>query len=139
MITITFWASLGLLVYTYLLFPLLVLLRARLAPRPVHFADIEPTVSIIIAAHNEAAVIGKKIENLLQLDYPSSLLELLIVSDGSTDETESIVKQYNASGVQLVAMPRGGKAKALNAAVAAARGEILVFSDANSMSSGRPK
>lgn len=133
MITFIFWASFGLLIYTYLLFPLLVFLRAQLMPQPVHAAAIEPTVSIIIAAHNEAAVIGKKIENLLQLDYPSSLLELLIVSDGSTDETESIVRQYSSSGVVLVALPRGGKAKALNAAVAAARGEILVFSDANSM------
>jgi cellulose synthase/poly-beta-1,6-N-acetylglucosamine synthase-like glycosyltransferase len=133
MIVIIFWISAGLIAYTYLMFPLLILIRAKLAPRPYRQAAITPTVSIIIAAHNEAACIGRKIENLLLLDYPAAQIELLIASDGSTDETESIVRQFAFRGVRLLALPRGGKAKALNAAVAATRGEILVFSDANSM------
>lgn len=130
---ILFWLGAGTLAYTYVLFPLLVLVRAALRPRPHESADITPTVTMVIAAHNEAASIGDKLENLLSLDYPPERLEVVIASDGSDDGTDAIVRAYTGRGVRLLAPGRVGKAAALNEAVAAARGEILVFSDANSI------
>ena len=128
---LVFWLSGALLAWTYVAFPLVVLVRARLAPRPVRRAPITPSVSVVIAAHNEAATIAAKLANLRELDYPRDCLEVVIGSDGSTDGTDAIVA--GEPGVRLLSLPRVGKAEALNAAVAAASGEILVFSDANSM------
>jgi cellulose synthase/poly-beta-1,6-N-acetylglucosamine synthase-like glycosyltransferase len=130
---ILFWASVLTVLCTYLLFPLIVLVRALIRPRPHASADIRPSVSIVIAAHNEAAGIGAKLENVLSLDYPPDQLEVVIASDGSTDGTDEIIQRYVKRGVRLLSLPRQGKAPALNAAVAATRGEILVFSDANSL------
>jgi cellulose synthase/poly-beta-1,6-N-acetylglucosamine synthase-like glycosyltransferase len=90
-------------------------------------------VSLIIAAHNEEEAIAAKLDNVLSLDYPAALLEVLIASDGSTDRTNEIVQRYESRGVRLLALPRRGKAAALNDAVTEASGDILVFSDANSM------
>jgi cellulose synthase/poly-beta-1,6-N-acetylglucosamine synthase-like glycosyltransferase len=109
------------------------LLRGRLCPRPFTQEDITPRVSIIVAAHNEEGSIGTKLQNLLSVDYPTDRFEVLIASDGSNDDTENIVRGFAARGVQLLALPRRGKAQAVNAAVAVSSGEILVFSDANSM------
>jgi glycosyltransferase involved in cell wall biosynthesis len=128
-----FWSSVGLLLYTYVLFPLLVALRAWLRPRPHHEEAIIPPLSLIIAAHNEAGVIDRKLDNILSLDYPHDCLDLIVASDGSDDGTNEQVFAYQPQGVRLLALPRLGKAAALNTAVAEARGEILVFSDANSM------
>lgn len=128
-----FWGAVALIAYTYVLFPVLVFLRSWLFRRPHRTADITPRVSMIIAAHNEARSIGAKLDNLLALDYPRDRLEVVIASDGSIDGTEAIVRRYADQGIKLLALPRQGKAAALNAAVAASRGEILVFSDANSM------
>ena len=130
---ILFWWATGLLAYTYVLFPLLVLLRAALRPRPHRNGNITPAVTMVMAAHNEAATIGAKLENVLSLDYPADRLEIVVASDGSNDATPEIVGGYLDRGVQLLSLPRTGKAAALNAAVAAAAGDILVFSDANSM------
>ena len=126
------WAV-GTVLYTYVLFPLLVLARAAARPRPHHESNHLPNLTLVIAAHNEAATIGAKLENILALDYPRERLEVVIASDGSTDGTDDLVHRYGDRGVLLLSLPRVGKAAALNAAVAAARGEILVFSDANSM------
>src|SRR5690606_11676330 len=90
-------------------------------------------VSLIIAAYNEAQNIAAKIDNSLALDYPREKLEIVIASDGSTDGTDEIVRRYASQGIRLLSLPRRGKAPALNAAVAAANGEVLVVSDANSM------
>jgi cellulose synthase/poly-beta-1,6-N-acetylglucosamine synthase-like glycosyltransferase len=128
-----FWGATALIVYTYVVFPAVVFLRGRLVRRPYQTAEITPKVSMIIAAHNDARGIGAKLDNILSLDYPREELEVIIVSDGSNDGTETIVRGYADQGVRLLARPRQGKAPALNAAVAAASGEILVFSDANSM------
>lgn len=128
-----FWIAVALLVYTYALFPVVVLLRAKLWRKPYQTADITPRVSMIIAAYNEAGSIGAKVDNLLSLDYPADRLEVIIASDGSEDGTNQIVSGYTDQNVRLLALPRQGKAAALNAAVAASTGEILVFSDANSM------
>ncbi|MGH3020370.1 MAG: glycosyltransferase, partial [Gaiellaceae bacterium] len=128
-----FWLGAGALAFTYVLFPLLVLLRAALRPRPHRLDDSTPQVTMVIAAHNEAATIGAKLENLLSLDYPPERLEVVIASDGSDDGTDDIVRAHAGRGVRLLTPGRVGKADALNAAVAASGGEILVFSDANSM------
>jgi cellulose synthase/poly-beta-1,6-N-acetylglucosamine synthase-like glycosyltransferase len=128
-----FWSAAALIIYTYILFPAVVFLRGRLLHRPYQTAEIEPSVSMIIAAHNEARGISTKLDNILSLDYPRSQLEVLIASDGSNDGTDAIVRSYADQGVRLLSLPRQGKAPALNAAVAVATGDILVFSDANSM------
>lgn len=128
-----FWGSLTLILYTYALFPLFVVLRGYLFPRPYKRRDITPMVSMIIAAHNEEDSLRQKLENALSLDYPKNRLEIVVASDGSTDSTVEIARQFEDRGVQVLDLPRTGKAGALNAAVAASNGEVLVFSDANSM------
>jgi cellulose synthase/poly-beta-1,6-N-acetylglucosamine synthase-like glycosyltransferase len=130
---VAFWLSAALLGWSYALFPALVLVRGRLRPRPYAQGDDSPCVTIVIAAHNEAGVIGAKVRNLLDLDYPSDRREIVIASDGSTDGTQAIVARFAAEGVRLLSLPRGGKAAALEAAVAGSAGEILVFTDANSV------
>ena len=130
---ILFWGSLGLIVYTYILFPVLVYIRGKLSRRPYKVGNITPHVSLVIAAYNEAKVIGDKLENILALDYPRDRLEVLIASDGSNDGTDAIVQRYAGQGIRLLSLPRQGKAAALNTSVATTTGEILVFSDANSM------
>jgi cellulose synthase/poly-beta-1,6-N-acetylglucosamine synthase-like glycosyltransferase len=128
-----FWSATALIVYTYILFPSIVFVRGRLLRRPYTSADITPQVSMIIAAYNEARGIAAKLDNILSLDYPRVQLEVIIASDGSNDGTDAIVRSYGDRGVTLLSLPRQGKAPALEAAVAASSGEILVFSDANSM------
>jgi cellulose synthase/poly-beta-1,6-N-acetylglucosamine synthase-like glycosyltransferase len=128
-----FALSAALVAYTYVGFPVLVLLRARLRPRPYTSAPIEPHVTILIAARNEVDALPAKLANLAELDYPADCVEIIVVSDGSTDGTEAAVMRSDDARIRLVALPRVGKAAALNAGEAAARGEILVFTDANSM------
>jgi len=128
-----FWGSLGLILYTYLGFPLLTVLRAWLRPKPVRSGPELPRLSVIITAHNEAGVIEKKLENTLQQDYPPDKLEVIVASDGSDDGTNELVRAFPSPQVCLLALPRQGKNRALNQAAAAARGEVLVFTDADSM------
>ena len=126
-----FWIALGMIAYAYAGFPLLLWVRAKCRPRPFRSADIFPRVSVVIAAYNEARHIGKRLENLLSQDYPAECLEIVIASDGSSDGTNKIVEEIANPRVRLLPLPRQGKGPALNAAAAAATGEILVFSDAN--------
>jgi cellulose synthase/poly-beta-1,6-N-acetylglucosamine synthase-like glycosyltransferase len=128
-----FWSSAAFLLHAYVAFPVLVLSRGRFLRRPFAAGDITPTVSVIIAVHNEAAVIRGRLENLLTLDYPEDRLEVLVASDGSDDGTTEILEECRSERVRWLDLPRVGKAEALNAAVAAARGDVLVFSDANSV------
>lgn len=132
---ILFWVAAFLIVYTYIGFPLGVVLRGLLWSRPYKHEELtnRPTVSIVISAYNEAKSIAAKLDNILSLQYPRDRLEVVIASDGSTDGTEAIVERYKEHAVKLLSLPRVGKAAALNAAVNASSGEILVFSDANSM------
>jgi cellulose synthase/poly-beta-1,6-N-acetylglucosamine synthase-like glycosyltransferase len=130
---ILFWTVVAVIAYTYVVFPALVMLRGLVCPRRIQSADHEPTVSLVIVAHNEALAIEAKLFNILALDYPADRLEVVIASDGSTDDTNAIVRRFANRGVKLLALPRQGKIPALNAAVAATTGEVLVFSDANSM------
>lgn len=126
-----FWASTAVVVGTYLGFPLTALLRARLRPRPVRSADHTPSISVVIAAHNEEAGIGGKLASLLACDYPRELLDVVVASDGSTDRTVEIADGYRTDGVRVLDLPRTGKAGALNAAAGTCRSDVLVLSDAN--------
>lgn len=127
-----FWLAAGLLGLTYVGLPAWVLWRGRQAPRPFIRADITPRVSVVIAAHNEAAAIGARLENLTSIDYPADRLEIVVASDGSTDGTDDVVASFADRGVVLVAPGRVGKGAALEAAVEASSADILVFTDANS-------
>jgi cellulose synthase/poly-beta-1,6-N-acetylglucosamine synthase-like glycosyltransferase len=132
-ISILFWLSVGVIGYAYFGYPLAVWLLARLFPRPVRGAEGEtPHVTLLIAAYNEQDVIEEKIRNSLALDYPPEQLHLLIVTDGSSDLTPKLVESYADRGVQLLHKPeRAGKMAAINRALPLARGEVIVFSDAN--------
>jgi cellulose synthase/poly-beta-1,6-N-acetylglucosamine synthase-like glycosyltransferase len=112
---------------------LLLLVRGRLRPRPFKRADIEPTVTLVVAAYNEAGVIENKVKNALDLDYPADRLDMVVASDGSDDGTNEIVRRYVNGRVRLLELGRVGKAAALNAAVEAADGDVVLFSDANSI------
>jgi len=135
-----FWVSLGLVLYIFAGYPVLALLFGRLFGREVRKDDIEPRVSVLIAAYNEAREIGRTVANKLSQDYPPNRLEIIVVSDGSTDDTDRIVEglSHGAGGrLRLLRQePRQGKTMALNLAVRQAKGEILVFSDANSFYDG---
>lgn len=128
-----FWASLGLLAYTWIVYPLLLRWLARRRRRPSGRPDAA-TVSIVIAAFNEAAWIAAKLRSTLGQAWPPDRLEVIVVSDGSTDATDAIVARWPDPRVRLLRLePRAGKVAALNRGVAAARGEILVFTDANAL------
>ena len=130
--SLVFWSAVALLAWTYALFPALLWLRAALFPRPFRCADATPRTSLVICAYNEAAGIAARLENALALDYPRDRLEIVVASDGSTDGTDDVVRGFVRRGVRLLALPRQGKIPALNTAVGASFGEVLVFSDANS-------
>jgi biofilm PGA synthesis N-glycosyltransferase PgaC len=133
LVELLFWLSLGVVVGTYAGYPLLLGVWARLARRPVLRGSITPHVTVIVAARDEAARIGGRVANLLDSDYPADRLEVVVISDGSADGTERVAWAIAASEprVRVVAFdaPRG-KGAALNAGVAAASGEILIFADA---------
>jgi hypothetical protein len=133
MAAIVLWTALGVVVYVYVGYPLLLFLIAQVASRAVKKEPITPSVTMIIAAYNEEDAIAAKIDNSLALDYPAGLLEILVVSDGSTDRTNEIVARDYAGRATLLALPRAGKTSGQNHAAAAATGEILVFSDATTM------
>jgi glycosyltransferase involved in cell wall biosynthesis len=127
-----FWLLSAVVGWTYVGFPLVVLARGRWRRRPLQAGSSTPSVSVVIAAHNEARVIGRRIENLVALDYPADRLEVIVASDGSTDSTVATASAAASGRARVLDLDRVGKAEALNAAVAVAAGEILVFSDANS-------
>jgi cellulose synthase/poly-beta-1,6-N-acetylglucosamine synthase-like glycosyltransferase len=130
---IIFWTSLGLIVWTHFGYPLFAGLLARLRPRSVAKAPIEPSVVLVVAAHNEDTVIGRRVENLLELDYPADKLEIVVASDGSSDRTNEIVSEITAREprVHLLDCERGGKTLAQNRAVRETESELLAFTDAN--------
>ncbi len=126
-----FWTSAFLLAYAFVGYPVLVGLWARLRPRPVSRQRWEPTVTLVIVAHNEATRIDRRLENLSSLDYPRHRLQILVASDGSTDDTVARSCAWTAAGVQvLTCKARRGKPAVLNDALLLARGEIVVLADA---------
>ena len=133
-IEVAFWIAAGFVFYIYAGYPLLVFLASALLRRHVHKHDREPKISVLIAAYNEVRHIGRTLDVMLQSDYPSHQLQIIVISDGSTDGTDEVVRGYADRGVLLLRQePRNGKTAALNAAVPHATGELLVFADANSM------
>jgi cellulose synthase/poly-beta-1,6-N-acetylglucosamine synthase-like glycosyltransferase len=128
-LVVAFWASLGLLAWTHVIYPAFVAGLARLMPRRIGKADVEPTVTVIIAAYNEETVIARRIENLLALDYPVEKLQIVVTSDASSDRTEEIALLYPE--VKVIANPRGGKVAAQDRAVRQTDSEVVAFSDAN--------
>ncbi|MDP2326245.1 MAG: glycosyltransferase family 2 protein [Gammaproteobacteria bacterium] len=135
LVTIVFWVSACVVVYVYAGYPLVLWLLGSLGfGRPVRRAAIEPPVTLVVSAYNEAAVIAEKVRNSLELDYPADRLHILVVSDASSDGTDAEVQSCQDPRVELLRMSdRGGKTAGLNAAVRRARGDIIVFSDANAL------
>ena len=128
--TIVFVLSVGLLLYFLIGYPVLLAVfpwrhRPPIAKDP---ARVRP-VTVLLPVYNGARFLRQKLESILALDYPQELLEILVISDGSTDATDTIAGEFAASGVRLLRVPRGGKAAALNAGIGQARGEILFFTD----------
>jgi len=131
MVKAFFWTSLSCIAYVYVGYPLLLMLWRRVAKRPVHKRYQEPSVSLIVAMHNERKNAGRKIENCFELDYPADKLQVIISLDAPTDGTDDVVRDYASWGVDVVYSPvRKGKAAALNSGVAMATGDILLFADA---------
>jgi cellulose synthase/poly-beta-1,6-N-acetylglucosamine synthase-like glycosyltransferase len=126
-----FWGSLFLLGYVYAGYPVIAWLRSRLLPRHQLRVASEPTVSVVVAAHNESGRIDARIQNLLTLDYPSDRLEIIVGSDGSTDDTAWRASAYEDAGVRVEAFRKWrGKAAVLNDLVRTATGKIILFADA---------
>jgi cellulose synthase/poly-beta-1,6-N-acetylglucosamine synthase-like glycosyltransferase len=119
--------------YPFVVYPAVLLLISGIVRRPWEEGEIRPAVTIVVSAHNEEAVIAQKVRNCLDLDYPEGAIDIIVVSDGSTDRTDEIVSSIKDHRVSLAVFPRLGKTACLNRVVPSARGEICVFTDANSM------
>jgi len=127
--------SLCLLLYIYIGYPvLLIILRYARPDKKIDKKDITPTLSLLISCYNEEKVIRSKIENTLSIDYPRDKLDILVVSDASTDQTDSIVREYEDRGVRLIRQKRRkGKTSGLNLAIPRTKGDVILFSDANAI------
>ena len=128
-----FWGSLGALAWTHAGYGVAMSILARVRPRPVARDEITPSVTLVVSAHDEEAVIGRRLENLLELDYPAERLRIVVASDGSTDRTNEIVEEVAAreGRVELLRCPREGKVAAQHRAVRGANSDVLAFTDAN--------
>jgi len=133
---VIFWACLAVGLYPYAGYPLCVALLRAIRPRPVHAAPIVPRVTVVIAAYNEASHIEATVRNKLDQDYPRGLLDVMVVSDASTDGTDEVLMRLAQQDPRIAFFrqePRAGKTAALNSMLQRAQGEIIVFADANSM------
>jgi cellulose synthase/poly-beta-1,6-N-acetylglucosamine synthase-like glycosyltransferase len=129
-----FWGALGALAWTHVGYPLAAGTLARVRGRTVaRDGSYEPSVAVIVAAHDEEAVIERRLENLLALDYPADRLEVVVASDASQDRTNELVEAVAAREprVRLVDCPRGGKVAAQDRAVRDTASDVVAFSDAN--------
>ncbi len=132
LVKLAFWASVAVVFYVYAGYPVLLAAWARLRPRPTRArpdAGALPGISIVVAARNEGKRLAARLRNLIAADYPEDRRQIIVVSDGSTDRTDEIANDFMPA-VELVVRPALGKASALNAAVARARHDIIVFADA---------
>jgi cellulose synthase/poly-beta-1,6-N-acetylglucosamine synthase-like glycosyltransferase len=125
------WFAITMLVMVTVGYPTMLALAGPLTRKRRQVDDAEPMVSLIIAAYNEEACIARKLDNALALEYPREQLEIVVASDGSTDRTNEIVQSFSDRGVVLRGFPRVGKTGVQNQAVRTAKGDVLVFSDAN--------
>ena len=135
-VNVMFWISAVAAVYSYALYPAILLALPK--RRSASIGDLKsidlPSVSLIVAAHNEESVIASKLKNCLALDYPQDKFEIVVASDASTDKTNQIVHEFSEEGVTLVdSIARNGKEYAQAQALGASSGDILVFSDAATM------
>jgi cellulose synthase/poly-beta-1,6-N-acetylglucosamine synthase-like glycosyltransferase len=130
--TLVFWAAAGLVGYTYFGYAAWLWLRSRWHPRPVRSVPYTPSISIILVVRNEATCLEAKLRNLLELNYPHERAEIVVVSDGSTDDTNRILQEFaDTLRVRVILSAEArGKAAGLNDAMKAARAEIVVFTDA---------
>ena len=134
MVNFLFWFFSSVIIFTYFGYPLLLIIISVFRKNQAQKANFFPTVSIIIAVHNEEKVLKRRIENLLNLQYPKQKIEIIIASDGSTDRTNEIAKSYSNKGVTLVVSEsQKGKSAIQNMAVSQTKGEIILFSDADTL------
>ena len=127
----------GVLVYVIAGYPLLLAWLAARYGKPVIRGGEPRTVSFVIAVHNGEAFLEAKLESILDLDYPPELMQIIVVSDGSTNRTTEIASSFADRGVLLLTVARGGKPQALNAAIPRATGEIVVLPTCARCSSGK--
>ena len=131
---LVFWLAAGALFYVYVGYPLLLALVGLTRRRKQAQLGFLPQISVLIAAYNEEAGIEKKLRQTLELEYPSDKIEVIVLSDGSTDRTDEIVKGFGDPRVRLLRTPeRKGKTNAQNYGARAAQGEVLIFSDATTI------
>jgi cellulose synthase/poly-beta-1,6-N-acetylglucosamine synthase-like glycosyltransferase len=128
-VEIVFWLALAALVWTHAGYPLAARILSRVRERPVRRDEsLLPTVTVVVTAYNEEAVIARRIDNLRQLDYPADRLEIVVTSDASVDGTEELAAE---AGARVIRNPRGGKVAAQDHAVRETTGDVIAFSDAN--------
>src|SRR5882762_2009059 len=126
-----FWSSFALVFVAYAGYPIWLYFKSRFLPRPVRRASILPSVTILLAVHNEEKCLQAKLHNLAAMDYPADRVEVIVFSDGSKDETGKILTAWENANQRTVILPsHHGKATALNHGVAGAKGEIIFFTDA---------
>ena len=130
MLEVIFWIGSIIVIYTYLLYPVTIFLLGRLRQQPEHGGHFQPEVSVVIATYNEGNYLERRIANIKEQNYPQDKLELIVVSDGSTDSTSKILKDYAGQQIKVIEFTENrGKADAVNEGVRAASGEVVVFAD----------
>ncbi len=137
---VSFWLSASLLIWTWVGYLVVLMILARARRRKTRWSTNKqnngwccPEITVVIAVHNEESVIGRRVRNCLDLDYPANMLEIIIVSDHSTDKTNAIVTSFNDPRIRLLSAKGTGKSMAQNEAVDQARGDIVVFTDADTL------
>jgi poly-beta-1,6-N-acetyl-D-glucosamine synthase len=124
-----FVCATGFVIYALAGYPLLLWLTARRRPRPIHKQFVPRTVTVLLPVHNGEKWIREKLESILALDYPRELMQIVVLSDGSEDATDSIVSEFKDPSIEFIRVQKGGKAQALNRGILAARGDVLFFTD----------
>ena len=130
-----FWLSAAAIFHAYAGYPLLLWLISFIIKAPIKKADITPSVSLVISAYNEEKILPEKLENALDLDYPQDLLEIAVISDGSTDKTNTIIQNFSEQSNRIlpcISQQNKGKTACLNDFFPKLHGDIILFSDANS-------
>lgn len=133
LLIVLFWVFFALALHPYITYPFVIMILSSLRARPQQEGSEKPLVSVVIPTYNEEETIERRIQNLLEMDWPTDRLEVLVASDGSGDRTNEIVAGLAAADprVRLLDLPRGGRCAAVNAGVAAASGEIVLLTDAS--------